>query len=109
MRIVLLIFMISLGLFACKRKGEPEPRICTQAKESLNDDVTIKITDTLTLINCSKRYTYQRWEMPDGATSTKETVYFVPDGIGLFVVKLFVSDDDFVNEYQAVKNVTVIP
>lgn len=109
MRYVLFLFCLTLFALACKRKGEPFPRICTETVTTVAEEVTIKLTDTLALVNCSERYSKQRWVMPDGATSNKETVYFVPPYIGDFIVKLYVSDDDFVNEYEAIRKVKVVP
>jgi hypothetical protein len=94
---------------ACERRGEPVPLICTEAKISVNDQVTIRQSDTLVLVNCSKRFSKQRWELPNGGTSTSETVYYIPESTGTFEIRLFVSNDDFVNEYEAVKYVVVNP
>jgi hypothetical protein len=96
-------------LFACKRKGEPIPSICTESAISAGDLVTMKLSDTLVLVNCSKNYTIQRWMMPDGGSSSSETVYFIPPYVDTFTVQLFVSNDHFVNEYKAIKRVAVIP
>lgn len=109
MKQLFLFAFILLFAISCKRKGEPYPRICTETNEAVDDFVTMKLSDTLTLVNCSKRYTKQRWVMPDGGTSTQETVYFIPTGLDTFTIRLFVSDDDFVNEYEAIKQVVVNP
>ncbi|MBK7763361.1 MAG: hypothetical protein IPI46_08295 [Bacteroidetes bacterium] len=109
MKPFLLLALIILMAVSCKRNGEPYPRICTETNEEINDLVTMKLADTLTLVNCSKRYNKQRWVMPDGGTSTQETVYFIPSGLDTFTIRLFVSDDDFVNEYEATKRVVVNP
>ncbi len=109
MKQLLLLLSICLFAFACKRKGEPIPSICTESAASVDDLVTIKQTDTLVLVNCSKHFTTQRWVMPDGGTSTDATVYFIPSGVDTFLVHLYVSNDAFVSEYEAVKRVAVIP
>ena len=109
MKYCLLICCLVLCLFACKRRGEPVPKICPQGKEVIDNKVTIKLTDTLILVNCSERFTKLRWEMPDGGTSTQETVFYVPSTIGIFDAHLFVSNNDFVNEYEAVQQIEVIP
>lgn len=105
--IVLLAFC--LFIISCKRRGEPVPAICTKESITQGDNVTIRLTDTLALVNCSKRSTKQRWVMPDGGSSTNETAYFVPTSTGTFQVRLYVSNDDFVNEYEDVKNIIVTP
>lgn len=87
---------------ACKRKGEPFPRICTSKEE-------FSMKDTIKLTNCSERYTKQRWVMPDGSTSTASYVYFIPTAPITYSFKLYVSDEDFVQEYEAVKQITVAP
>jgi len=69
----------------------------------------MKFGDTLTLVSCSERSTKVRWVMPDGGSSTLETVYFIPPMVGTFTVKLYASNDDFVNEYEATKEVNVTP
>ena len=109
MKQFLFLLSVCLVLFACKRKGAPYPLICTEANITAGDLITIKQTDTLVLVNCSKNYSKQRWVMPDGGTSTNETVYFIPTGIDTFLVRLYVGDDDFLNEYEAVRRVAVIP
>lgn len=104
-----LILTLSLLFFACKRKGEPFPRICTESANTVGDVVTMKLTDTLVLVNCSEHYTKQRWVMPDGGSSVNPTVYFIPSGLDTVIVRLFVSNDDFLNEFEATKRVAVIP
>lgn len=109
MKQVLILLSISLFIFSCKRKGEPVALICTESNITVGNVVTMKASDTLVLVNCSKRYTKQRWVMPDGGTSTNETVYFIPTSLDTVLVRLFVSNDDFVNEYEAVQKVAVTP
>ena len=106
---ILLSGILAFSLLACKRSGEPIPRICTQTNNAVNDLVTIKLGDTLALVNCSEKSTRQRWVMPDGGNSTQETVYFIPSNVDTYTVRLFVSNNDFVNEYQAIQRVAVIP
>ena len=109
MKQFLLLVTLSIVLFSCKRRGEPVPHICTESKTAAGDLVTIKLTDTLALVNCSTHYTKQRWVMPDGGTSMNPTVYFIPTSFDTVTVHLFVSNDDFVNEYEATKRIAVIP
>jgi len=106
-----LLFLACIALFAisCQRRGEPVARICTEANISSGENVTVHLNDTLVLVNCSERYTKQRWLIPGGGTSNDETAYFVPTTVGFFNVYLYVSDEDFVNEYEAVKIVEVLP
>lgn len=109
MKAIYVLFLVSLMAISCKRKGEPHPLICTEAAITSGNLVTVKLGDTLVLVNCSERYTRQHWVMPDGGTSTGERVYFIPTGVDTFSVRLFVSNDDFVNEYEAIQRVAVIP
>ena len=102
MKYVFLIAFVVLVAVGCKRTGEPFPRICTP-KEEFN------MTDTIKLTNCSERFTKQRWVMPDGSTSTASFVYFIPTAPITYTFKLYVSDEDFVQEYEAVKQITVAP
>lgn len=91
-----------LGLVSCKRKGEPEPKICTDRND-------YRLTDTIRLTNCSENYTAQRWLLPDGTQSTAATVYFVPQAPIAYTFRLFVTNEDFVQEYQAIREITVAP
>ncbi len=109
MKQLFLILSLSLLFIACKRKGEPVPMICTESAISVGDLVTIHLNDTLPLVNCSKHYTKQRWVMPGGGSSNDPTVYFIPTGLDTVTVRLFVSNDGFVNEYEAIKQVVVLP
>jgi hypothetical protein len=105
-----LVVLTLLSFFiACKKKGEPIPRICVETKDAIDDQVTIKYDDTLALVNCSERFSNQRWVMPDGGSSTDASVYFVPPALGSYTVRLYVSNKEFLNEYEAVKQITVIP
>jgi hypothetical protein len=47
--------------------------------------------------------------MPGGGSSNDPTVYFIPTGLDTVTVRLFVSNDGFVNEYEAIKRVVVLP
>ena len=99
-------FFILIGLapflFACDKKGEPFAEICS-------NKVSYKLTDTIRVDNCSKRYTKQRWLLPDGTISYGDYAYFIPTTSGVFTFKLFVSNDEFVNDFEATKNLTVNP
>lgn len=101
MKQFLLLLCIAVFAIACKRRGEPKPIIC------INDKV-YKTLDTITVVNCSERYTKQRWVLPDGASSNNNTVFFVPIEAGTYTFKLYVSDDDFVNEYEAIRQIDVV-
>jgi hypothetical protein len=94
--------LILLGFASCKRKGEPEPKICTDKND-------YRLTDTIRLTNCSENYTGQRWLLPDGTQSTASSVYFVPQAPIAYTFRLFVTDEDFVQEYQAIREITVAP
>jgi hypothetical protein len=99
--LLLVVAVLSLAV-GCKRKGEPVPKICT-SKENY------KYTDTIRLENCSDRYTKQRWLMPDGSQSTASVVYFVPTAPITYQFRLYVTDENFVQEYEAIKEITVAP
>lgn len=102
MKYIFLIIALAFVIVGCKRKGEPFPRICTP-----KEDFFMK--DTIKLSNCSERYTKQRWVMPDGSVSTTTDVYFVPSAPITYTFKLYVTDEDFVQEYEAVRQITVAP
>jgi hypothetical protein len=97
------IFFIALilGAFvACKKSGSPEAKICV-SKE------IYKTTDTIQLVNCSLRSSKQRWVLPNGVRSMDKTIYYVPNGAGSYSFTIYVSDDDFVNEYTTTQIVVV--
>jgi hypothetical protein len=98
---IVLVGVLTMAV-SCKRNGEPYPRICTP-KEDFN------MKDTIKLSNCSERYTKQRWVMPDGSTSLASDVYFIPSAPITYTFKLYVTDEDFVQEYEAVRQITVAP
>ena len=91
-KICLFGLVLSVGFLACKKRGEPDAKICA------SKDV-YKISDTLKMVNCSERSTKQRWVMPDGTKSTDNQVYYVPTGAGNYAFTIYVSDDDFISEY----------
>ena len=100
--------LLTLGLgivvfgIACKRPGDPFPRICT-------DKGWYKVNDTIQLSNCSDRSQAQRWVLPDGTTSTNATIYFVPGEAKEYYFDLYVTHEDFVNEYKASRTIYVAP
>jgi hypothetical protein len=99
---IILAFLAVIAV-GCKKKGEPYPRICTDKND-------YRIVDTIRLENCSERYTKQRWVMPDGSQSTAAYVYFVPPTAATsYTFRLYVTDEDFVQEYEAVKTIYVNP
>lgn len=100
MKYVFFLFALVLTVASCRRPGAPYPRICP-AKESY------RITDTIQVTNCSERFSTQRWVLPDGSTSVNPTAFYVPPSAGSYTFKLYVSDDDFVNEYGAEKVIIV--
>lgn len=102
LRLIICSLLIALGLFACRRPNPPEPLICTA-------DGGHKVLDTIRMENCSKKFTTQRWILPDGSPSTLPNVYYVPQAAGSYTFQLFVSDNDFVNEYKAIYTVEVNP
>lgn len=102
MKYILLILGFTTLLFACDKNGEPFPEICSSK-------VTYNLTDTIRVDNCSKRYTKQRWLLPDGTISYGDYAYFIPTTSGTFTFRLYISNDKFVNDFEAVKNITVYP
>lgn len=100
MRLLIILSVVLCGLYSCDRPGEPEVRICT------TKDV-YKTTDTIKLSNCSLRSQKQRWVLPDGNTATDKEIYYVPSGAGVYNFTIYVSNDDFVNEYATSLGVTV--
>lgn len=77
-----------------KKKDEPVSKICA-------NQVLYNKGDTIKLENCSDNYTKQRWRLPDGTQSTGKTVYFVPATVGFYKFTLYVSNDDFVYDYES--------
>ena len=102
MKYFFILMGLAIFLFACDKKGEPFAEICSTK-------VSYKLTDTIRVDNCSKRYTKQRWLLPDGTISYGDYAYFIPTTSGVFTFKLFVSNDEFVNDFEATKNITVNP
>ena len=102
MKYFFILMGLAIFLFACDKKGEPFSEICSTK-------VSYKLTDTIRVDNCSKRYTKQRWLLPDGTISYGDYAYFIPTTSGVFTFKLFVSNDEFVNDFEATKNITVNP
>jgi hypothetical protein len=99
--LIVLVAIVSIAV-GCKRKGEPFPRICS------NKEV-YKMGDTIKVSNCSDRYTKQRWLMPDNTQSTADYAYFVPLSSDSFTFRLYVTDENFVQEYEAIKTLYVAP
>lgn len=104
-----LLLAFCLLAVSCERKGKPQPRICAESAITQGDLVTMKLLDTLVLVNCSERFTNQRWVLPNGGGSTLEKIYFIPNTLDTATVNLFVTNDKFVNEYQASIRVAVYP
>lgn len=102
MKYTLILFAFSSIFFACQKKGEPEALICFSKKSYV-------LSDTIRVENCSKKYTKQRWVLPDGTQSTGDYAYFIPTTSGTFKFTLYVSNDKFVNEFEASQNVEVKP
>lgn len=94
-----LIFLLSIS---CRRPGAPDPKICSSKTSYV-------LADTIKLENCSKRYTKQRWLLPDGSQSTSGNIFFKAPSPGSYQFRLFVSDEDFVNEYEAIYTAVVNP
>lgn len=91
----LLLAGMSLFQISCrKKKNEPVSKICA-SKTVYNK------TDTIKLENCSEDYTKQRWRLPDGTQSTEKNIYFVPPTVGSYKFTLYVSNDDFVYDYES--------
>lgn len=102
MKYAVLMMLMVLAATGCKRKGEPIPKICTSKTD-------YRMTDTIRLDNCSERYTKQRWLLPDGSQSTAAYVYFVPTAPISYTFRLYVTDEDYVQEYEAIREITVAP
>ena len=101
-KMLFLLAGVLLTAVACKRPGEPFPRICT-------DKGSYKVNDTIQLSNCSDRSQAQRWVLPDGTTTTQATFYYVPTSSKGYTFDLYVTNDEFVNEYKATRTVYVNP
>lgn len=100
MKQLAILLILLFGLYACDKPGEPDARICP-GKDSY------KTTDTIKMINCSLRSQKQRWVLPDGTQSTDNEVFYIPNGAGVYNFTIYVSDDDFVNEYATTLGVIV--
>ncbi|MBP9933070.1 MAG: hypothetical protein KBF25_05205 [Chitinophagaceae bacterium] len=101
-QMLLLTVFAVLVLISCRRPGAPEPLICS-------DRSVYQVLDTIKMNNCSKNFSKQRWILPDGSPSTLESVYYVAQNPGIYTFKLYVSDDDFVNEYETMYQIQVNP
>ena len=102
MKYILIIFSLAIFVLSCDKKGEPFAAICFSKP-------SYKLTDTIRVDNCSKKYTKQRWLLPDGTTSYGDYVYYIPTTSGKFTFTLYVSNDEFVNDFEVSKEVTVFP
>jgi hypothetical protein len=99
--ILAIVLVFSLVHSSCrKKKGEPKSIICT-------DKMVYAKTDTVKLTNCSENFTKQRWLLPDGTQSTAAAVYFVPPTVGSYKFSLYVSNDDFIYDYESFKYIEV--
>lgn len=92
-----LIFVAS-----CVKPKEPRARICPE------EPVVITTNDTLTLENCSESYDTQRWDLPNGAFSTQNSVAFASSTPGIYYITLKVKNNDYANDYIATRKVEVI-
>jgi hypothetical protein len=88
-----LVIFVVIAFVSCTPRNEPKAFICPESP------LVIFIDDTLELNNCSKNYTRQRWDMPNGAVSTQDKIKFTSDVDGTFVVKLTIGNDDWANDY----------
>ena len=79
MKYFFILIGLALFLFACDKKGEPFAEICS-------NKVSYKLTDTIRVDNCSKRYTKQRWLLPDGTISYGDYAYFIPTTSGFLLL-----------------------
>ena len=86
--------MVVLATSCRKKAGEPEAKICANKTSYVKQD-------TIILENCSKNFTKQRWILPDGTHTTNGTVYFVPASVGTYKFSLYVSNDDYIYDYEA--------
>ncbi len=102
MKQIFILLSFAIFLASCDKNGEPFAQICSSK-------VSYSLTDTIRVDNCSKRYTKQRWLLPDGTTSYGDYAYFIPTTSGTFTFKLYVSNDKFVNDFEAEKQITVYP
>lgn len=92
---LVLISAISLFQMSCrKKKGEPNSKICASK-------LVYAKKDTVMLENCSDNYTKQRWLLPDGTQSTASKVSFVPPTVGTYKFTLYVSNEDFIYDYES--------
>ena len=91
---------ILLAYSSCK-PAEPVANICPELP------LVITTQDTLVLENCSLNSNTQRWELPNSATSSQTSVAFYSSTPGVFEVKLYVSNDDYANDYEATREITV--
>ncbi|MEZ5046247.1 MAG: hypothetical protein R2831_04575 [Chitinophagaceae bacterium] len=97
-----LSFFFVAFLSACRKPNAPEPLIC-------NEKTIFSVKDTIKMSSCSKNAETYRWVLPDGSTSTLESVYFVAPQAGSYLFTLYVSNPKFVNEYKATQTITVNP
>lgn len=98
---ILLVTGLALFNSSCrKKKDEPVSKICA-SKTLYNKGDTIKLE------NCSDNYTKQRWRFPDGTQSTDKVIYYVPATVGFYKFTLYVSNSDYVYDYESYTYVEV--
>lgn len=103
MKKIMILSLVVLAAVACrKKKGEPKPRICTNKE-------FYKVNDTMTLENCSLNSTRQKWILPDGTTSLNPIIKYVVNQSGDFTFRLYVGNENFVQDYEAIHTVSVTP
>lgn len=102
MKQIILFSFLFITWVACRKKNQPEPRICVGSESYF-------YKDTMLISNCSAHFDHIRWVLPDGTTSTADQIYYIAPAPGLYTFTLFAGNDDFVNEYKTTRTVTVNP
>ncbi|MFM2387432.1 MAG: hypothetical protein RL660_2189 [Bacteroidota bacterium] len=99
---LLSIFVIAVMLVsaACTR----QPKACFEFS-----DTTLKVNDTVTLVNCSTDYTDVKWLFPLGGTSSVNNPRVKMSSAGVYEVQLIVGNDDFKETASTSRSVVVEP
>jgi PKD repeat protein len=98
--------IIGLGLLAITSCTKPSPTACFTFSRT-----TVKVDDTITLVNCSKNFDNNNveWTLPDGGKSSAINPRIKFNKSGIYNVRLRVGTENFKQEDNAFGDINVFP
>ncbi len=99
--VILSLSVCLIVIASCVKPKEPRARICPE------EPIVITTKDTLVLENCSENYETQRWDLPNGAFSTQNSIAFASPTPGVYYIQLKVKNNDYANDYVTQRKVEV--